>query len=62
LIVLPCTELNYRHHPEIIDEETMKNITAVNRYDIQLFEIAKQRFQQQIDEMGQDFFDCEVRK
>eukprot|EP01102_Stenamoeba_stenopodia_P016691 TRINITY_DN5857_c0_g1_i2.p1 TRINITY_DN5857_c0_g1~~TRINITY_DN5857_c0_g1_i2.p1 ORF type:complete len:445 (+),score=82.15 TRINITY_DN5857_c0_g1_i2:156-1490(+) len=65
-LVMPRpTKVNRRkpdiiHHPEIIDEETMKNITAVNHYDIQLFEIAKQRFEEQIQQMGKDYFDCEV--
>jgi len=59
--LLTCGNASIRNYTNTIDPETMKNITEANRYDLQLYEIAKRRFQQHIDAVGRDYFEGEVR-
>lgn len=44
----------------VLDEETLRNVTNANRFDLQLYEIAKKRFEEQINVVGRDYFEREV--
>jgi len=49
-----------RDYKEKLDEEVLRNVTDANRYDLILYDIAKKRFEEQIDSMGRDYFDEKV--